>query len=111
MVNVLIATASSAGGGVPNTEPQIPLAASDGPDEHAATPIPRAPTKATPASIRPNNPPLPMAISRHTGHPPGSGGRFVPTPHPGGRGYPAGPLPAPLLRVLRWCTASIGQGQ
>jgi len=79
MVNVLIAIASSAGGGVPNTDPQIPLAAADGPDEHAVAPSPNAPTKATPISIRPCNPPLPIAISWHIGHPPGSAGAVLPT--------------------------------
>ena len=58
--------------GVPNTEAQRLLAAADGPDEHAAVPIPGVPPRATPASIRQDKPPSPMVISWHRVHPPGS---------------------------------------
>jgi hypothetical protein len=46
------------GGTAATSEPHNPFAAADGPDEHAAAPIPKTPARITPASARPRDPPL-----------------------------------------------------
>src|ERR1035441_1889296 len=79
------------GGGTANTEPHRPFAALDGPDEHAAVPIPSAPTRITPVSSCPRHPTLFTHPSSHSRQLPTQ--RLTGRPAPGVMGFlPRNPL-------------------